>query len=226
MKKTTNTLIITDTHFPFVHKNALRFVSDVYKEYGCTSVVHLGDLYDEYQFSRYAKDPDAFSALDEIRRASEMSKEWGSVFPKMVITKGNHCTLLEACLRRGGVPPSIMSTTLHEIFGMPKGWEWVPQYQIGDVLMIHGAIAGEYAHVNMVKHNRCSTIIGHTHSTLAVQWMRGPVSLMFGANAGCLIDPEAYAFRYAKDLVRRPVLGCLVLIDNKIPVPIPMEVKR
>lgn len=221
-----STMIITDTHLPFVHKNALRFVSDTYKEYGCTAIVHGGDLYDQYGFSRYPKDPEAMPIPEEIKVAAKMTEEWASVFPKMVITKGNHCLRLENALRRGFIPPSIVQADLHKIFSMPKGWQWVDKYIIGGKIVIsHGLIGGEYAHVNAVKHFRCSAIIGHTHSSLAVQWMRGPISMMFGANAGCLIDETALVFGYAKDLVRRPVLGCIVLVDNKLPITIPMEVK-
>jgi hypothetical protein len=58
---------------------------------------------------------------------------------------------------------------------------------------------------------------------MGIHYMQGPLTKVFGANAGCLIDVSAYSFAYARGMIRKPVLGVVVMINGKIPHIVPME---
>lgn len=218
-----NILVIPDLHFPFEHKKALRFCGDLKKEFSCDTVIQLGDLTDQYCFSRYTRDPDAMSARQEIQEVKTRVSEWASVFPEMIITSGNHESRIFKRIYEIGIPPDIVLNTINHIFDMPKEWKYCDNITLNNITYMHGNRSGEYAHVNTAKAFRNSTVIAHTHSTLGVQYMSGINDTIFGANCGCLIDDKKYAFFYAKELVRRPVLGAIVMLDGKTPLIVPLE---
>lgn len=218
-----NILVIPDLHIPFEHEEALRFCSDLKKEFCCSTVIQLGDITDQYCFSRYARDPDSLSTRDEVASAQIKIGEWADEFPELHITKGNHCARLSKRLYEIGIPSDIVLNTLNNIFGMPDTWKWYNELKINNILYMHGHKAGELAHLNTAKGYRMSTVIGHSHSTLAVQYTQGHNDKIFGVNAGCLIDQNKYSFFYAKELMSRPMLGAVVMLDGITPLCIPME---
>lgn len=219
-----NILCIPDLHIPFEHTNALRFVSDLKREYNCGTVIQLGDITDQYCFSRYLRDPDALSVREEVKRARASIKDWAIEFPEMMITRGNHCARLHKRLYEIGIPSDVVLQTTNDIFGMPKKWTWHGEVTINDITYMHGFKSGEMAHVATARSYRNSVVIGHTHSSLAVQYLNGRSNRIFGANAGCLVDQESYAFIYAREAVNKSVLGAIVMIDGIHPIAIPMEV--
>lgn len=218
-----NILVIPDLHIPFEHKNALRFVSDLKSQYHCTKTIQIGDIVDQYGFSRYPRDPDSVTTRDEVVESRSKIQEWASEFPELIITTGNHCKRIHKRLYEIGIPHDLVLKTVSEIYDMPKKWKWVSEHEENNIMFIHGSKSGPYAHINTAKDFRQSVVIGHTHSTLAVDYMSGFNDRIFGANTGCLIDQNEYAFFYARELTRRPVLGAMVLINGTLPLTIPMK---
>ena len=79
---------------------------------------------------------------------------------------------------------------------------------------MHGnGLSGKNAHIKAAEQNRQSTVIGHTHSTLAVNYLVSERDRIFGANCGCGIDRHSYAFAYGKEFLNKPALGCAVVTD-------------
>jgi metallophosphoesterase superfamily enzyme len=222
-KNNENILVIPDLHIPFEHPKALKFVSDIKKEYDCKKIIQIGDLTDQYCFSRYVHDPDSMKTRDEIKISKKKIRSWVKEFPELIITTGNHCVRIQKRIREIGIPPDVVLHTINDIFDMPKTWIWIPEYTYQNITYLHGCKTGEYAHINTAKDYRHSVVIGHTHATLGVSWATGINDKIFGANCGCLIDPNTYAFYYAREMTRRPTLGCIVMLNGKIPLPIPME---
>lgn len=221
--ETDNVLVISDLHLPFEHDKALRFCSDLKNEYKCTTIIQIGDIVDQYCFSRYLRDPDALSTREEIKLARLAVKEWSQEFPEIQITTGNHCRRLRKRLYEIGIPSDIVLKTLNEIFGMPEEWTWHNEVRIDDVTYMHGASSGEFAHINTAKDYRGNVVIGHSHSVLGVDYMTGINDRIWGLNCGCLIDKDKYSFAYAREMYRKPVLGTAVIIDGKFPICIPMN---
>lgn len=217
MSKKENVLVISDLHLPFTHKKALSFCKSVYEKYNCKKVINLGDIVDSYCFSKYTRDPDAMRARDEVIKAQYQISKWADVFPEMIICRGNHDLRLAKRLIEIGIPVSLVTKNLSQIFEMSDGWKWVNDYTYRDVLYTHGSKTGMYAHVNTAKDMRCSVVMGHTHKA-GIHYLDGFNNTIFGACAGCLIDQETYAFAYAKDMTSRPSIGCMVVLEGKIPV--------
>lgn len=218
-------LVIPDLHIPFEHKRALDFCCRVRDKFKCDTYVQEGDLFDQYSMSRYPKDPDAMNAKDEFNLSKTRVSRWIKEFPKMVITTGNHCVRILKRIRDAGIPPSMLVKTFNTLWGLPDSWKFINRYVVDGVTYIHGAKSGEYAHANTARDERSNIVIAHTHSTGGVHWTANYKSAMFGMNVGCLIDETTYAFFYANEMTRRPVLGCGVIIDG-FPTFIPMGVSK
>jgi hypothetical protein len=66
-----------------------------------------------------------------------------------------------------------------------------------------------------------SAIQGHYHEKFEVRFWGNKLGLFFGMIVGCLIENSSYAFSYNKLNLKRPVIGCGIII-NGIPMLIPM----
>jgi len=215
-------LCIPDLHSPFIHKRALKFCRTINEEYSCDRVVIVGDLFDQYCFSRYAKDPDSLSPRSEIEKAKRQIHSWVEAFPSVDITYGNHDMRLFKRLRESNIPPDMFVKSYNKIFGLPDTWRWSDKITVDRVLYMHGSKAGEYSHVNIAKDLRRSVVSGHTHSSGGVHYISSYDDTIFGMNVGCLIDSNCYAFAYASEMTRQPVLGAGVIIDG-FPTFIPLR---
>ena len=68
-------------------------------------------------------------------------------------------------------------------------------------------------------------IQGHYHTEFRIGFWSSPENLRFGMNVGCLIIKRTHLHLYSKVNIRRPVLGCGMII-NGVPQLIPMILKR
>lgn len=104
----------------------------------------------------------------------------------------------------------------------PDGWKWASRHVIDDVMYIHGDAgkSGFTAHINYMKAFKRSMVIGHIHSYAGVNYE----GRHFGMNAGCLIDVEAYCFKYAKHMPISVNLGCGVIKNGVEAHFIPMHI--
>lgn len=177
-------------------------------------VVHIGDLVDNHAVSFHDHDPDGRSAKYEMKEADKRLKKWFKAFPKVKVVKGNHCSLIERKAFKHQLPARVIKD-FSEIWNLPKGWEYEYDYFINKVRFFHGmGYSGKYAHVKAVTDNRCSCVLGHLHSNAGVEWTASEHDILFGLATGCGIDRNAYAFKYGKDFVRKPILGCGVVLEN------------
>lgn len=222
IKHNGNVLCIPDLHSPWIHPKALRFVSDLYKEYNCTTVVFLGDIFDFAGISLHVKNPDGPSSGHEIRSAKSVIKEWTQEFPVAKVLWGNHELRLMKRMKEAGIPSDFIPD-INSVLDLPSTWDWAFHHIVDGVRYIHGNRSGLYVHARLPKDYLQSTVCAHTHSTGAVQFMSTDDTLLWGMNAGCLIDTKSFAFEYARDFTNRPVLGAgTVLNYGKLPIFHPM----
>jgi len=66
-------------------------------------------------------------------------------------------------------------------------------------------------------------IQGHTHSFGACIHRAGPKDSIWGLNAGCGLDSDAYAARYGVNYKNKPTLGCGIVVDGKYGFFVPMQ---
>ncbi len=141
-------------------------------------------------------------------------KRWFGAFPELYLCKGNHDRLMERKLTTFGLPSRIMKP-FREVWNFPVGWQDDFSWEFYGVRFIHGTgISGKNAHIKAAESNRQSTVIGHTHSTGAVNYLVSEKDRIFGMNVGCGIERKSYAFAYGREMLNKPVLGCGVVTDK------------
>jgi hypothetical protein len=226
-----NYLFIPDYHSPFGHKDALKFCVSLQDEFNIPheNIYCAGDFEDEYNFGRWPKDPNALHTpiqeLDATRRDVE---EWGRAFPIMKMLTSNHGTRIEARASEAMLPSQLLKDH-KEIFNYPKGWQMNEEYVVfasrHEFCLQHGdGFSGAQGHIKAAMANGMSTAIGHLHCFAGVTHIKTRHQEIWAANAGCLIDNAAYAFKYGKHHVNKPTVGALVILDGgRWPVWVPMR---
>lgn len=216
-------LVIPDLHIPFQHKEALDFLELIKGTFSPDSIVSVGDIIDSHANSRYEHDPDGMSAGEELERSRLEIEDLEELFPDMSICIGNHDNRILKAAYKAGIPRAAMKS-LEEIYDLPAGWSMEDHFIIDGVAYEHGDKfgAGAMSHVKAMKANMRSTVIGHTHITFGVEYTANRDKLLFAANAGCLVDTDSYAMAYGKAYAGKPILGCLIVRDGLIVIPIPM----
>lgn len=215
-------LAIPDLHVPFHHVDALKFLAAVKRKYKPTEIVNLGDIEDWHSISMHDHDPDGMSPGDELKALRAALKPLFTLFPKMKVCTSNHGSLPLRRAYKFGLPSELIKS-YKEIIQAPKGWQIADTWEIDKVLYEHGeGFSGASAAINSAKANMQSTVIGHIHAFAGIQFSANNRHLIFGFNAGCLIDRYKYAFAYGKKIKAKPILGCGIIKDG-IPTFIPMQ---
>lgn len=217
-------LVIGDTHAPFTHKNYLDHCQRVRDRFQCELVVHIGDEVDNHALSYHEHDPDGQSAGDEAVRAMEELRKWYKAFPDVNVMIGNHGALPFRKAMTHGLPKRFLKA-YEDVWEAPEGWKWMTEWEHDGVLYTHGTgSSGQNGAINRAVQSRQSVVIGHLHSFGGVQYHANGTDTIFGMNAGCGIDVNAYAMAYGKAWARKPTLGCGVVLDKgKTGLFIPMD---
>jgi len=212
-------LAIPDLHCPFEHQDALEFLRAVRAKHQPTTIVCLGDEIDAHAFSRFPKDPDGLTSGKEMAKAREHLLPFYLEFPDVLVCESNHTVRPWKIAFEHGLPASFLPSYA-TFLNAPDGWQWKSRHIIDDVLYIHGDAgrSGQYAHIHYVKAFKKSVVIGHIHSYAGI----GYEGNLFGVNSGCLIDTDAYCFKYAKNMAISVNLGCSIIKNGRQAEFIPM----
>ena len=214
MKNRDHIGIIADTHIPFELPNYLDFCLQIFKRCKCDTFVHIGDLVDNHAISYHEHDPNGKSPEEEMKEADEHLKRWFKAFPSLFLCRGNHDRLVDRKCKTSGLPDRVFKP-FRDIWKLPKGWRDEFNFEIDEVRYTHGTgLMGSNAHITAASQNRQSTVIGHTHSTGAINYLVSEKDRIFGMNVGCGLDRRTYAFEYGRDFTKKPVIGCGVVTDN------------
>lgn len=210
----TRILAYSCTHFPYAHEHAFKFLKDLKREYKPTVVVCLGDVCDLHAFSKWPKHPECYSAADEIKEAREGVRQLADIFPRQLVCKSNHDERIRRLAVSHGMPEAVVKTW-QEVLKAPQGWQYAWEWEVGPALAIHGdRYSGAMGIRNAVKDNFCCSIMGHVHTEAGVFWQETKGGLVWGLQAGCLIDPTYAAFEYQQTNRNRPLIGAGVVINN------------
>lgn len=215
-------LVIPDIHCPFEHPDALAFLCAVRDKIKPTHVVCLGDEMDFHAISRWPSNPDGLSAGQEYARGVEHLLPFYREFPDVLVCTSNHTVRPFKKAFEAGLPAAMMPS-YSTMLRAPEGWVWEHSHVIDNVRYIHGeGKSGQNSHLAFIRAYKQSVVHGHIHSYAAVSY-EGET---FGMNAGCLIDPKAYAYAYAKNMPIAVNLGCGIVTDGRKAVFLPMPVDK
>jgi predicted phosphodiesterase len=215
-------LAIGDTHAPYHNPATFDFLADLKREYKPDVVVHIGDLGDQYGWSRHGdRMPDSPGQSEEDAQTLKFCKQLYKLFPKVRACVGNHDTRLAKAIVRAGVP-SRLHATIKQIYLSPRGWKWESAFKLDGVVYTHGeGFSGPNAAIMAARLFASSCVIGHVHSVGGVRYWSSVLSSEFGCSTGCLVDPDGFGMAYAKQFSAKPVLGSAVVIDG-VPQFIPL----
>lgn len=209
-------LIISDTHFPYHHHDAIPFLNAMHRKYDFTRIIHVGDEIDLHSASFHDKDPNLYGASHELEKAIGELRKLYALFPKVEIMESNHGALYKRKIKHHGLPESILRSS-REILEAPKGWVWkedvlikLPNGQL--VYVCHGKSSNALA---MSKQLGMCTVNGHFHTQFGIQKWSTPFTTNWAMVVGCLIDKNSRAYGYQKNEVMKPVIGCGMIIDSQ-----------
>lgn len=215
-----NCLIIPDLQIPFENKKALPFCVYLKRHFQVAdeNCFCLGDETDQYFAGLYKRSPDALlTPSGEIAAAQYRLGEWYAAFPKMKVNISNHASRWAKKAFEAEIPQQVMKP-YRELIKAPDGWIWNKVWTSDTrkpFKTIHGmGYSGAIAHRTAALDAGCSLAMGHLHSHAGVSIIKTEIQEIWGANGGCLIDPDAYAFEYGRDSRFKPTLGALVVLGN------------
>lgn len=221
-----NTLIISDTHFPYHHPDTFKFLAAIKKKYNIENVKHTGDAVDNHSSSFHLIEYGTMSAKEEHEAAYEAMQTLHKMFPKMTMIVGNHGSMSYRKAKMAGIPLDHIKS-YNDVYDT-KGWKWTDKdfFSINrneKCLLIHSM--GGNTQSNAARHS-FNSIQGHHHSKYGIEYYADCEMLRWSMTVGCLIDMHHPAFNYAAGAtMNRPVIGCGAIINDH-PVLIPMRLNK
>ncbi len=214
-KDNSRVLIISDMHIPYNHPNMIPFLQMLEDRYHFTRVICIGDELDKHAMSYHDSDPDLPSAGDELRRALPVIKQVERMFPVMDILDSNHGSMVYRKAKSHGIPRSYIKS-YNDVLEVGPDWKWhmeltitLPEGQ--KVYFTHGKTADG---IKLSQAMGMSVVQGHYHEKCTIDHWANPNDRYFSMQVGCLIHDDSYAFSYNNTNLKRPMIGCGVIIDG------------
>lgn len=215
-------LILGDIHFPYHNKKALKEAMYAVKHEKPTHVVQIGDLYDQYSFSRFTRKnltlPE--QELREARLHAEDMWESCNRSARKYQLLGNHdIRLIKRAEERLPEAQDLIKRSMLELYRF-KGVRTIEDdrdlFKIGDITFHHGYLSRLGDHM---RYFGTSTVVGHSHVGGAVFEQRNGKTL-FELNAGYLADETAEPLRYRPTKSSKWTLGFgLITYRGQTPCP-------
>lgn len=207
-------LVISDTHFPFHNKKALQKVLKLIEKEKPTHVIQIGDLLDQYVFSKYSRKLD-ITPQEEIEAGlDEAALMWlkiRSIAPKAKCYQllGNHdLRLSKRIVEKLPELASIVDPRkLYQFPGVKTMADDRSYVKIDGVFYIHGYLSKSIDHA---VHMGGSTVHGHRHRMeIATK------GKLWSMDVGFLGDEKALPFSYTQSKITNWTIGCGIVEDGK-----------
>jgi hypothetical protein len=200
---------------PYHHPDSIKFLAALKRKYKPQLVVSVGDLGDFHNISFHKSDPRLPNANDELLALQKNSKELEKLFPKMIITQGNHDALPKRRLFEEGIPESFLKP-YNDIYGVGKGWQFVDDLTLKDgdeiIYVAHGIVKDGK---RLAAQRGVHVVQGHYHTEARIDYVSNPRNLLWSMQVGCLIDRIALAFAYDKLNLNRPIIACGMVVNGQ-----------
>jgi predicted MPP superfamily phosphohydrolase len=211
-------LCIGDLHEPFCLDGYLEFCIKTYAENNCNRVVFIGDLVDNHYSSYHETDSDALGGLDELEYAIKKLSKWYKAFPDADVTLGNHDRIIIRKAQTSNIPSKWIKE-FKDVLETPN-WRFVTDVYIDGVRYVHGDKSS--AAKTAAKRDMVSTVSGHFHTQMYVEWFFGKYAALFGMQVGCGIDSSSYAMGYMQG-GKKEAIGVGIVIGGHTAFNVKME---
>ena len=210
-----NTLIISDTHFPYEHQDMFKFLKKLHKKYNFKIIKHTGDMVDNHNSSYHEIEYGTLSPKEEHLAAKKAVQKLYKMFPKMTVIIGNHGSMSYRKAKTAGIPEDHLKS-YNDMYGVKWNWTDKDYFKVdnnGSCLLVHSMGANTLSNSRNHSHH---SIQGHHHGRFGIEYFGDTEVLRWSMTVGCLIDPHAPAFNYgSKATLNRPIIGCGGIIDNE-----------
>lgn len=208
--------IIPDTHFPFHSKRAYAKMIDLIKLEKPTHVVQIGDLLDQYVFSKYNRDL-RITPSDDVKRgikyAQEMWKTIQEIVPKAKCYQilGNHDMRMAKRIseRIPELQDFIDLTAMYKFKGVESMQSDKQHLEIDGVIYVHGWLSRTIDHA---KYFNKPTVHGHRHRPEIVY----DNDRLWSLDVGYLADKNSIPLNYRPTQYSRWTTACGI-VENKQP---------
>jgi hypothetical protein len=218
-------LVISDLHIPYHHQDAFDFLRALKKAYKPTRIINIGDEVDNHGISFHDSDPDLMSPGDELIASQEYCHELQQIFPQMDLLDSNHGSLAYRRAKSDGIPRYFIKE-YRDILNITADWEWHNELRLKsghqEIIFRHQFGANV---LKAAEGMGMSCVQGHYHSKFEIGYTSSPLALNWGMTVGCLIDTNALAFEYNALQLKRPILGCGLIIEG-FPQLVPMVMNK
>lgn len=218
-------IALPDTHFPW-HSQKIKKVYDIISDVRPDLVIQLGDLYDNFSFSRFSKTLNLMTPAEELVEAREGAENmWKNIRKaagkntRMIQLMGNHCARIEK--RILDKFPEIESLVdVHKIYRFPNVETQNSdreEFNYQGVKYVHGWLGQLGAHA---RYFDCSVVHGHSHRSGIIFYPRKSGSI-WELDCGFLADETARPMQYSSTMTTRWNLG-IGIIDKLGPRFVPL----
>lgn len=207
--------VISDTHFPFHNKSAYRKVMKLIKKEKPTHVVQIGDLLDQYIFSKYTRSLSVSAEQDVqkgLKQAQNMWSEIKRMLPKAKCFQllGNHDVRLSKRILEK-VPELESFFNLQDLYSFPgvKTLRSEREFlEIQGIVYIHGYLSKSIDHA---KHFNKPVVHGHCHRPGITTF-----GSLFSMDVGFLADEDSLPMSYTQSKVTRWRMA-VGIVENRQP---------
>lgn len=211
-------LVIGDLHEPFCLDGYLKFCKDSYANFNCNKVVFIGDIIDNHYSSYHESSADGLGGKYELEQAIKKLSKWYKAFPEADVTLGNHDRIIIRKAQTSNIPSKWIKE-YKEVLETPK-WNFVTEVYYDTVRYIHGDKSANAR--TAAKRDMVSTVSGHFHTQMYVEWFFGKYSALFGMQVGCGIDSKSYAMGYMQG-GKKEAIGAGIVIGGHTAFNIKMD---
>jgi hypothetical protein len=190
---------VGDMHEPWASKSWKRWVVQQIKDRQPAYVVQMGDAYDYYCFSKFARSFSVLTPRQELRTGRlQMEDFWGEVAAaapraRRIQLLGNHDA--RAIKRVLDTLPELEELVdwqaRHTFNGVETHFDEKDELILGRLFLHHG----HKKHGAHARWNQASTVVAHLH-TGGVVYYQNRSGLYFELNAGYGANPDAPPLRY------------------------------
>ena len=211
-------LCIGDLHEPFCLSGYLNFCKETYANHNCNKVVFIGDIIDSHYSSYHEISADGLGGKAELDLAIKKLKKWYKAFPDADITLGNHDRIIIRKAQSSNIPSKWIKE-FGEVLETPN-WRFVTDVFIDGVRYVHGDKSS--AAKTAAKRDMVSTVSGHFHTQMYVEWFFGKYAALFAMQVGCGIDSKSYAMGYMQG-GKKEAIGVGIVLGGKVAFNVKME---
>jgi predicted phosphodiesterase len=207
--------IISDTHFPFHSKRAYKKMLALIKKEKPTHVVQIGDLLDQYVFSKYTRKMEITPDFD-VSRGLEMAKQMWETIQKIVPRAkcyqliGNHDVRLSK--RISELLPELSGFFSHKSLYKFKGVWVAPSDRsfltLFGVKYVHGWLSKSIDHA---RHFNAPTVHGHRHRPCIEVDRPG----LWSMDVGFMANEKSAPLQYTMSKITKWTIACGIVENGQ-----------